>query len=173
VEAFKSTLEEVTEADLLLHVVDGASPERREQIEQVEVVLDEIGAKAIPRMTVYNKIDLSGEPPRVERNERGQPGRVFVSAQTGAGMDLLIESLAEHFRRLRRVRHLRLPPEAGRLRALMYEHLHVARETLGEHGDWLLEIELTEADFAWLQSLPDYRPEWLMPETPTLARTGS
>jgi len=171
VEAFKSTLEEVAEADLLLHVVDGASPERHEQIEQVRVVLKEIGAEAIPQITVFNKIDLSGESPRAER---AHIDRVFVSAQTGDGLGLLVEALAEHFRRARVSCHLRLPPDAGRLRALLYEHLHVMRESLTERGEWLLELELTEADLAWLHSLPDFVAErMLQPEPQPLARTGS
>jgi len=176
VEAFKSTLEEVAEADLLLHVVDGASPERHEQIGQVKAVLAEIGAEAIPQITVFNKIDLSGEPPRVERNEHGAVSRVFVSAQTGSGIELLVDALAEHFRRTRVRRRLRLPPAAGRLRALLYEHLHVLSETVTEHGEWLLELELSEADLAWLHSLPDLDAAlMLLPETKPqrLARTGS
>ena len=76
VEAFKSTLEEVAEADLLLHVVDGSSPERREQIEQVQKVLQEIEADHIPQITVFNKIDLTGESPRLERDETGRVTRV-------------------------------------------------------------------------------------------------
>jgi len=176
VEAFKSTLEEVAEADLLLHVVDGASPERHEQIDQVKAVLSEIGAEAIPQMTVFNKIDLSGEAPRVERNEQGAVSRVFVSAETGSGIDLLVNALAEHFRRTRVSRHLRLAPAAGRLRALLYEHLHVLSELVTEHGEWLLEMELTEADLAWLHSLPDFDADrMLLPESAPqrLARTGS
>jgi len=174
VEAFKSTLEEVAEADLLLHVVDGASDERHEQIEQVREVLQEIDAAAIPQITIFNKIDLSGEAPRTERDDAGQVARVFVSAQTGTGIDLLIEALAEHFRRERVHCRLRLPPEAGRLRALLYEHLHVAQETVNDHGDWLLELELSEADLAWLHSLPDFDARRMLEtEAPRLARTGS
>jgi GTP-binding protein HflX len=174
VEAFKSTLEEVAEADLLLHVVDGASPERLEQIEQVQAVLRDIGAEGIAHITVFNKIDLSGEPPRVERDAAGAVSRVFLSAHSGAGVEALIAALSEHFRRERVTRRLRLPPDAGRLRALLYEHLHVLREESGAHGEWLLDIELSAPDLAWLRSLPDFQPELLLEEAPpVLARTGS
>ncbi len=174
IEAFKSTLEEVAEADLLLHVADGASPERREQIDHVRIVLREIGAESIPQITIFNKIDLTGEAPRVERDDAGGVARVFLSAQTGAGVDLLIGALSEHFRQARVVQMLRLPPDAGRLRALVYEHLHVVREAIGATGESLLEIELSQADLAWLRSVPDFIPEQMleMPER-VLARTGS
>lgn len=174
VEAFKSTLEEVAEADLLLHVVDASSPERREQIEQVQVVLEEIGAQHIPQITVFNKIDLTGEIPHVESGETGGITRVFLSAHSGAGIDLLLKVLSEHSRHGRVMQHLRLPPEAGRLRALIYEHLNVERETITDQGEWLLDVELSPPDLAWLRSLPDLRPEWLLAsEQPILARTGS
>ncbi|MDH5486751.1 MAG: GTPase HflX, partial [Gammaproteobacteria bacterium] len=113
VEAFKSTLEEVSGADLLLHVVDAASPERLEQIQQVNNVLAEINALSIPQITVFNKIDLTGEAPRFERDANGHISRLWVSAQTGEGMDLLLLGLADHFRRQRQHYRLNLPPEAG------------------------------------------------------------
>ncbi len=174
VEAFKSTLEEVAEADLLLHVVDGSSPERREQIEQVQAVLQEIGAQHIPQITVFNKIDLTGEAPHAERDETGRVTRVFLSAHSGAGVEHLLKALSEDARRGRVTQQLRLPPDAGRLRALVYEHLNVARETITEQGECQLDIELSPPDLAWLRSLPDMRPEWLPGiEQPVLARTGS
>lgn len=96
VAAFRATLEETIHADLLLHVVDANSPVRMEQIEQVNLVLKEIGADHIPQLLVWNKIDLSGMSPAVEQNEYGRIHRVFVSAQTGAGLDLLRQSVAEY-----------------------------------------------------------------------------
>ena len=174
VEAFKSTLEEVAGADLLLHVVDGSSPERREQIEQVQKVLQEIEADHIPQITVFNKIDLTGESSHVERDETGRVTRVFLSAASGAGVELLLEALSEHSRHGRVTQGLCLPPAAGRLRALIYEHLNVVHETITDHGEWLLDIELSQPDLAWLKSLPDFRPEeMLLSEERVLARTGS
>ena len=93
--AFRATLEETIHADLLLHVVDAASPARMEQIEQVNLVLKEIGADHIPQILVWNKIDAAGLEPSLERNEYDKIQRVFISAQTGAGLSLLRQSIAE------------------------------------------------------------------------------
>ncbi|HEX8612119.1 MAG TPA: GTPase HflX [Telluria sp.] len=95
VAAFRATLEETIHADLLLHVVDGASPVRMEQIEQVNLVLKEIGADHIPQILVWNKIDAAGLEPAVERDEAGNIARVFISAHTGAGLDMLRDAVVE------------------------------------------------------------------------------
>jgi GTP-binding protein HflX len=95
VAAFRATLEETIHADLLLHVVDAASPVRMEQIEQVNSVLAEIGADRIPQILVWNKIDAAGLEPGVERDEYDKIRRVFISAQTGSGLDLLREAVGE------------------------------------------------------------------------------
>ena len=174
VEAFKSTLEEVSGADLLLHVVDAASPERLEQIQQVNAVLAEISALSIPQITVFNKIDLTGEAPRFERDAGGRISRAWVSARTGAGMDLLLQALADHFCRQRRHFRLNLPPEAGRLRASLYDRFDVMRETSMESGGWVLDLALEPAQFAWLQQQADFRASYLISEPESvLAPTGS
>jgi GTP-binding protein HflX len=95
VAAFRATLEETIHADLLLHVVDAASPVRMEQIEQVNLVLKEIGADHIPQILVWNKIDAAGLEPAVERDEYAKISRVFTSAKTGAGLDLLRAAVVE------------------------------------------------------------------------------
>ncbi|QBE65131.1 GTPase HflX [Pseudoduganella lutea] len=95
VAAFRATLEETIHADLLLHVVDGASPVRMEQIEEVNAVLREIGADHIPQILVWNKIDAAGLEPAVERDEHDKIARVFISARTGEGLDLLRSSITE------------------------------------------------------------------------------
>jgi GTP-binding protein HflX len=95
VAAFRATLEETIHADLLLHVVDASSPARMEQIEQVNEVLREIGADHIPQILVWNKIDAAGLEPAVERDEYDKISRVFISAQKGAGMDLLRDAIVE------------------------------------------------------------------------------
>lgn len=93
--AFRATLEETVQADLLLHVVDAASPQRDEQIAEVDKVLADIGADSIPRILVYNKIDQAGYVPRVERNEHGTIARVFVSALERLGLDSLRGAIVE------------------------------------------------------------------------------
>ena len=95
VAAFRATLEETIHADLLLHVVDSASPTRMEQVEQVNEVLREIGADHVPQILVWNKIDAAGLEPGVELDEYGKISRVFISAHSGAGLDLLRSAIAE------------------------------------------------------------------------------
>ena len=95
VAAFRATLEETVHADLLLHVVDGSSPVRDEQIDQVNAVLREIGADHIPQVLVWNKIDLAGVRPAIERDEYDKIRRVFASAHTGEGVDLLRQAIVE------------------------------------------------------------------------------
>src|SRR5690606_5593452 len=95
VAAFRSTLQETRDADLLLHVIDAHDEERHDRIEQVNRVLRELGAEDVPQIEVFNKIDLTGDAPRLERDADGRVTRVWLSAATGAGLDLLQEALAE------------------------------------------------------------------------------
>jgi GTP-binding protein HflX len=95
VAAFRATLEETAQADLLLHVVDSASPDRDQQMRAVHGVLAEIGAADVPQIVVWNKIDLTPAEPGVERDDCGRLARVRVSARSGAGLDLLRDALAE------------------------------------------------------------------------------
>ncbi|MBX3663442.1 MAG: GTPase HflX [Burkholderiales bacterium] len=96
VDAFRATLEETVHADLLLHVVDAGSPDRDAQIAAVNGVLSEIGADRIPQIMVFNKIDRTALPPRVERDEYARISRVWLSALTGDGIDLLRAAISEH-----------------------------------------------------------------------------
>jgi len=100
VAAFHATLEETIRADLLLHVVDAASPDRDQQMAAVAQVLDEIGAAELPQVVVWNKIDLTAVTPGIERDECDNIARVRVSARSGAGLDLLRAALAEMSRNL-------------------------------------------------------------------------
>lgn len=95
VEAFRATLEETVHADLLLHVVDAGSAVRMEQIDQVNLVLKEIGADHIPQVLIWNKIDTVGLEPTVEYDEYGKIRRICVSAKTGEGLDLLRQTVAD------------------------------------------------------------------------------
>jgi len=162
VEAFKSTLEEVTEASLLVHVMDANHADRREQMEQVNSVLAEIDAASIPQLLVFNKIDLIGEPPRVERDDSGRPARIWLSAQTGAGVDLLREALTEIYRQQAYTLRLRLPPAAGRLHAALHEATDVRAESALESGGWAMEVALNDKQRAWLQRHADFREEYVV-----------
>jgi GTP-binding protein HflX len=95
--AFRSTLQEAAQADLILHVIDASSPERDEQIAAVDAVLVEIGAAEVPQIRVLNKIDLAGLAPGVERDSCGTISSVRLSALTGAGSADLRTALAERF----------------------------------------------------------------------------
>lgn len=95
VEAFRATLEETIRADVLVHVVDAVSPARADQVAEVNAVLQEIGAAAVPQIMVWNKIDANGLEPGVERDEYGKISRVRLSARTGAGVELLRLALVE------------------------------------------------------------------------------
>ncbi len=101
VDAFGATLEEAVQADLLLHIIDVSSETRDDQINEVNKVLAEIGAAEVPQIMVLNKIDRAGLEPGLERDEYGKIAKVWVSAQTGAGMELVRQALAEHQQRLK------------------------------------------------------------------------
>lgn len=152
VAAFKSTLQETAEADLLLHVIDAASPRRGENIAQVEQVLHQIGAAEIPRINVFNKIDQLETPrPRVERNEQGRPTAVWLSARNGTGCDLLLEVLSEWFAGQRLRRQICLGPGEGRLRALLFEQARVMAEDPRPDGGSCLKVELAARDYQRLR----------------------
>ena len=150
VAAFKSTLEEVAEAELLLHVVDAASAERLDQMQRVNEVLAEIEASAIPQIVVFNKIDLTGRGAAPGARRRRPGGARLAPALTGAGTELLLEAVAAHFRTRHRHYRLYLPPEAGRLRALLYERFNVHQESPLAAGGWQLDVTLNR------NSLPGY-----------------
>jgi GTP-binding protein HflX len=157
VAAFRSTLQETREADLLLHVIDAGDPERTDKIEQVNEVLHEIGAHETPQIEVYNKIDLlDGSAPHAEFGESGQITRVYVSAVTGAGMDLLLDAISGRFRTQLLRRELLLPPSAGRLRAQLYALGVVRSEEVDDSGEWRLQVELKPQSLASLRKSPDF-----------------
>ncbi len=148
VAAFKSTLQETTEAELLLHVIDADSPQRSICVQEVNDVLHQIGADSIPQLEVYNKIDLmEGQSARVDRDEEGVPARVWLSAKTGEGIDLLLEALAELFHQEHVHRVVYLNPTDARLRAKLFDLGGVVSEVTTELGGWEMEIELTRTDF--------------------------
>ena len=142
VAAFRSTLSEARDADLLLHVVDASDPLRDERIGQVNEVLHEIGAGEIPQLIVFNKIDrLDDTPARVDALDAGALTRVWVSARSGAGLDFLKQEISARFERERIHRTVRLSPMAGRLRARLFQAGAVVNESVDDAG-WELELDL-------------------------------
>ncbi len=153
VAAFRSTLEETRGADLLLHVVDAAGARRDGCIADVEEVLDEIGAGEIPQIQVFNKIDLLPDAaPRIERDAEGRARRVWLSAETGAGVDLLSQAIAEYFGTDRLRRLVRLGPADGWRRAWFFNHAQVLAEAHTEQGGWVLEVRVPRLDLERLLS---------------------
>ncbi len=132
VEAFRSTLEEVVEADLLLHVVDGTAPDAEGQIDAVRTVLGEIGAGEIPELLVVNKIDAA-DPARVaELMAIG--GDVAVSAATGDGIAELIAAIGDRLRSLGSVVELLVPYDRGDVLAALHREGNVLVEVHGDDG---------------------------------------
>jgi GTPase len=147
VDAFKATLEETLNASLLLHVVDAASHERDNNMYQVQEVLSEIGAEEIPQLQVFNKLDLLEQSPRLERNADGLPVRVWLSATTGAGTDLLLQAVAELVGRDMVCEDVHLDPQQGSLRAAFYAMGAVESEQYGDDGVAHLRVRLPRADW--------------------------
>jgi GTPase len=143
VAAFKATLTETREAELLLHVIDIADERRNENIEQVEEVLKEIEAGDVAQLLICNKIDrLDDVEPRIDRDEQGQPIRVWLSAQQGIGIELLFQALAERLGK-QIIKHvLCLPPSAGKLRGQLYQLDCITDEHYDEQGNCLVNIKL-------------------------------
>ncbi len=155
VAAFQSTLTEAREATLLLHVVDAADPRRDERIDQVNAVLTEIGAGELPQLQVFNKIDRLQLAPAIDRDADGAVTRVWISAASDQGLDLLAVAVAERLdQRVRRVQ-LRLPASAGALRARLYAEGAVRAEGSLDDGGLQLTVELPDAELQRLQALPD------------------
>ncbi|WP_428239672.1 ribosome rescue GTPase HflX [Gynuella sp.] len=147
VDAFKATLQETIEADLLLHVIDAASNERDHNIEQVETVLTEIGAEQVPILEIYNKIDLMEHAePSIERNSDGTPRRVWVSARTGHGTELIGRAIAEILGEEIFDQQIRISPAEGQLRALFFAKKAVLNESYADNGDILLHVRLQQKD---------------------------
>ena len=160
VEAFRATLEETTQATILLHVIDCHDDRRDENIEQVEEVLAEIGADEIPQLQVFNKIDLlDGFEPRVDRNEEGIPVRAWVSAVTGAGLDLLFDAMVERLAEDVVHHFVVLGPADGKLRALLHEAGSVLSEEHRDTGDSVVEVRLQNRDWQQLLSRAGVRED--------------
>ena len=148
VAAFKSTLQETVDADLLLHVIDAAGPRRAACVSEVNDVLHQIGADQVPQIEIYNKIDLlDGASPRIDAGAEGGPERVWLSARTGEGVDRLLGALQGFFHREQIRRVLRLTPAQGRLRAALFSSGRVLRDVPLENGGWEMEVQMSRPDF--------------------------
>ncbi|MBO9766748.1 MULTISPECIES: ribosome rescue GTPase HflX [Xanthomonas] len=174
VAAFRSTLSEARDADLLLHVVDAADPLREERILQVDEVLQAVGAGDLPQLLVFNKIDkIEGAEVRHDAQD-GIPDparreRVWVSARDRRGLEELQHALGQRLDLRHLTGQLRLPPSAGRLRSRLHQLEVVRNEQIDEEG-WLLDVDLPMVEAERLAAgqdgaplramLPDRREDW-------------
>jgi len=145
VAAFKSTLQETRDADLQLHVVDVADPRKEHNIQQVAEVLAEIDADQLPQLLVFNKIDLLGQPARIDYNEFGQPIAVYLSALSGEGIELLAQAIAALLSERYIAVSLNLPPSQASWRAKFHQQQCITDEKFDEHGHCHLSLRLSEA----------------------------
>lgn len=158
VAAFRSTLQEARESTLLLHIIDAADPNRSERIAQVNQVLGEVGAGDLPQIEVFNKADLIGETAHVERGENGGTRRVWLSAQTGEGTQMLVDAIGEFLGPELVHRHIVLKPEEGRARARFFAAGAVLAEQALPSGAVDLEVSMPRRAFEHLcrsEGLPE------------------
>lgn len=147
IDAFFATLEETASATLLLHVIDGASEAQDELRMEVESVLTEIDADQVPRLEVVNKIDsVFGNEPRLLRNDAGVPVRVWVSAKTGAGLDLLLTAMTELLSGGLVSQTVILRATQAKLRSHLYKSNFVTEEQTDETGASILSLRLPKAE---------------------------
>jgi len=151
VAAFHSTLEETRGARLLLHVIDCSDPVRAQRVGDVDHVLERIGAAHLKTVQVFNKADILGVPPKVERAETGFPSRIWVSAATGDGLDHLLEVIGEYLQPETVTGSVRLGVAEGRLRALLYAQGSVRGERTLTEGGWELDVELDRRSYEILK----------------------
>ena len=148
VDAFKATLTETREAELLLHIVDIADERRTENIEQVQNVLDEIGAGDVPQLLICNKIDkLDDIEPRIDRDDSGMPIRVWLSAHAGIGIELLFQALAERLSVEIVTQKLTIPPNEGKIRGILYALNCITDESYDDLGNCTLNIKLPSREW--------------------------
>ncbi len=164
VEAFRSTLQETAEAHLLLHVIDASDENREAQIEEVESVLEQIQADKVRRIQIMNKIDINAVEPRVDYDADGYARRVWLSAHTGAGLDLLRNELARFFKKEMVVGQIILLPAQARLRALLFELGAVRHESVDPSGRYLLDVCVARRDLDRLARRENVSLDMLMPE---------
>ncbi len=144
--AFRSTLQEAREADLILHVIDASDPNRWQRVRQVNAVLKELGADHVPQIRVYNKIDLLERKPRLTNGRDGDGRAVWLSALTSDGLEMLKNAISRRLRQQTERRFLQLSASQGRQRAKLFELGAVINEAAVEDGGWMLEIEMPEKD---------------------------
>ncbi|WGS87869.1 ribosome rescue GTPase HflX [Methylomonas sp. UP202] len=160
VAAFRSTLQEASEADLLLHVIDAHAEDRDETIFQVNQVLNDIEAGKIPQLKVFNKIDLLDSiQPHIDYGEDGKPTAVWISARTGQGCELLQQALCELFASSKVVRKCFLPAAQTGIKAKLFGYVRILDEVCNESGDCELTLEIDQKHLGLLKGIETSSPE--------------
>ena len=154
--AFRATLQETLEAALLLHIIDVSDMSSQVYRQQVNRVLKDIGAQGIPQLLVFNKIDLLDIEPRIDLDEHQHIKAVWVSAKTGAGLDLLAQAIVDRFKQETVHGWLKLPPQAGRIRARLFEIGAVLQEQVDDFGGCRLEVKMPRHHFEELAVQEDF-----------------
>ena len=144
--AFRSTLQEAREADLILHLIDASDTNRWQRVRQVNSVLKQLDADKVPQIRVYNKIDKLDRTPRVTNNRAGEGRAAWLSAQTGEGIPLLLDAIGERLRRKTVHGMMRLDAAQGRQRAKLFDIGAVLNEEACENGGWYIELKMAEKD---------------------------
>jgi len=154
VAAFKSTLQEASEADLLLHVIDANAEDREDTIFQVNQVLNDIDAGQVTQLQVYNKIDLlSNVEPHIDYDSDGKPIRVWVSAVTGQGIRLLSQALTEIFSANKVKYQCYLRHDQANIRASLYNSAKILDERSNQSGGWNMSIEIDKKYLGLLKTI--------------------
>jgi len=154
VAAFHATLQETREADLLLHVIDAADPFHQQREQDVEGVLESVGANDIPIVRVFNKVDLVDRPMSTRRNEEGQVERIDVSALHSLGLDELKQTIASRLKGKRIESWVCLEGRHAKLRSRLFDLGAVKEEKVTEDGEWMLYVILSQQDAEQLGRLP-------------------
>jgi GTP-binding protein HflX len=165
VDAFRSTLQETTEAQLLLHVIDSADENRDGNIDEVETVLSQIGADNVYLIQVMNKIDLTDTEPHIDYNSDGTVRRVWLSAVSGQGIDLLKEVLTHYFREAVLSGEICLKPTQAKIRAKLFELGVVQSEGVDEEGCFHLNVRISKRDYQQLIQREGLSEDLLLPKT--------
>lgn len=152
VNAFRSTLQETSEAQLLLHVIDSADENRDANIAEVENVLSQIEANDVPCIQVMNKVDLTGVAPRIDFDDMGAAKRIWLSVESGEGIELLKQTLIDMFRETMVEGQLTLPPSDARIRARLFEIGAIRKEVIDNEGQFLLRISISRRDLKQFES---------------------
>ena len=162
--AFRSTLQEAREADLILHLIDASDGSRWQRVRQVNAVLKELDADRVPQIRVYNKIDMLDRRPRVANNRHGEGRAVWLSAKTGEGVPFLLEAISERLRPQTVHGTIHLAPTQARQRAKLFEAGAVLSEETCEDGGWTIELEMAERDLMRFLKRENLSAEILEPE---------